>query len=74
MAWVEFTDKFRFVPPADRRVTVRYSAGQRLSVTAECARQAVEAGVAKRIKAPARGEVPDGAPEETAEANPVRED
>lgn len=74
MAWVEFTDKFRFVPSADRRVTVRYGVGQRLSVTAECARQAVEAGVAKRIKAPARGEAPDGTAAEQAEANPVRED
>jgi hypothetical protein len=58
MAWVRFSAPFRWVPPAERRVSIRYRAGSAYSVTQACAAAAIEAGAAKRIRTPAKGEQP----------------
>lgn len=60
--WVRFTGSFDFTPKADRRVTVSYPAGYADRVTAECAKAAIAAGKALKIKAP----------KTVAEANAVR--
>lgn len=68
MPWVEFTDSFNFTPSADRRSTTAFKAGHKVLVTTECARAAKEAGKAKSIPTPRRGEAPA-----VDLANPVRE-
>lgn len=62
MAWVRFSEPFRWVPPTDRRLTIRYRAGSAYSVTQACAAAAIEAGAAVRIKAPRRGEAKPATP------------
>lgn len=62
MAWVEFKEDYDFTPKADRRVTLAYKAGTRVSVTTECATRAIAKGKAFRIRAPSRGEAPTGEP------------
>lgn len=63
MAWVRFVRQFDWVP-RDRRTMVRYRAtggpfkDGRYSVTAACARKAVDLEAAEPVPAPARGEIP----------------
>jgi len=52
MPWVHFTAEHYFTPAKDRRVTTHYKAGRVRNVVHECARQAIEAGKARRVKPP----------------------
>lgn len=54
MAHVVFTEDFDFTPKEDHRITQAYRAGWSGPVRADCAKQAIALGRAKRIKAPAR--------------------
>ncbi|TWF53262.1 hypothetical protein [Neorhizobium alkalisoli] len=52
MAWVRFTEDFDFRPT--RSSLIAYRAGMQLSVRRACADQAIAAGKAVTVKAPAR--------------------
>lgn len=51
MTWVSFNKRFRWVPPEKPRVSVVYKAGKQYNVREVCAKEAVKAGAAKRVKA-----------------------
>ncbi|PVM90666.1 hypothetical protein [Caulobacter endophyticus] len=70
MPWVEFTARFDWTPPKDRRRTTVYRPGHMLLVTTPCATAAIAAGAAHRIATPRRGQQPVS----LIQANPVRED
>lgn len=55
MAWVRFNRAFKWrIPGVAQPVKLGYSAGVKALVKAACARDAVAAGAAERIKAPSR--------------------
>lgn len=54
MAWLAFSRDYTFTPPEDRRVSIKFKAGNRYRVRAACAATAVSAGAAMRIKTPGR--------------------
>lgn len=56
MAWVRFTGDFDWDPPKRPTVTIAYKAGRCRPVTSDCARAAVKAGKAVRIKAPSKAD------------------
>lgn len=83
MAWVLMLETHNRVwgpgGPGDRRLTTRYLKGSRYPVTKDVAEELVEqAGVAVRIRAPHRDELPPGLTRVGApgrrRANAVRED
>lgn len=51
--WVRFTAPFDWTPPERRAVTKAYPAGYCDRVPIDCARRAIEAGKAERVRAPA---------------------
>lgn len=53
MPWVEFTADHDHTVPERRAVTYAYRAGMQRNVTRACAQEAIAAGRARRIKAPA---------------------
>lgn len=57
MPWVEFERTFTWKP---RPNVMRDEPPGLRNVTTACAKAAVAAGAARRVKAPPRGEVPDG--------------
>ena len=53
MVWVVFTEKFKFTPHRDRRVSIVYKpSDDPRQVTKECAEKAVAAGKARRSQKP----------------------
>ena len=53
MVWVVFTEKFKFTPDRDRRVSVVYKpSDEPRQVTKECAEKAITAGKARRSQKP----------------------
>lgn len=56
MAWVRFTDVFRWAPTP--QVTVYYQKGQTRNVTRACADAAISTGKAIRMRKPARDKAP----------------
>lgn len=51
--WVKFSRRFQFTPPKKSAVTLEYSAGDVVQVTAEVAAKAIEKGAAVEVEAPA---------------------
>lgn len=50
--WVEFTDRFNFIPKAKPNAGTLYPKGYKGRVTKECADRAIEAGKAKESTDP----------------------